>query len=422
MAAGWSSLPGDLANLVADRLLATNDLDSYMDFRAVCHGWRASTADPKSSPPGDPRFQPRQWLMLDDGDHGFDSDDEDEEELHQSDAGERLFVNAATGRFVRRNLQPALGGSYFLVAAGGGGGWLVLAERIPPHAARLRNPFTGALIQFAAPVPPELKMKVAAHVIGSSPTLILLRYDFAADTTIYWADPSNESFVAYKEEYCDLRLAKQSLTSHSRKIMGLVKTRPPFIGNYFSQYSRRMGWDKSFLVESAGEMLIVFILPWGGMKVFMEAFKMAATGSNDNELERVRNIGNRALFVGACRSLSVDADKFASVEANCIYYTHGSALSSSSYHVCSLAEETSTRVGSGREYGPKDCVSVVELLCRYTSGAERSELGLELELLRHREFAALDMEMTEADRRWRRRLSLNRATGGYITYDYESDD
>jgi hypothetical protein len=36
--ADWSSLPADLVNRIAERLLATDDLDYYMDLRAVCRG------------------------------------------------------------------------------------------------------------------------------------------------------------------------------------------------------------------------------------------------------------------------------------------------------------------------------------------------------------------------------------------------
>lgn len=43
-------------------------------------------------------------------------------------------------------------------------------------------------------------------------------------------------------------------------------------------------------------------------------------GTGSNLLERVKNLGSQALFVGDCRCLSIDADKFASVEGNCIYY------------------------------------------------------------------------------------------------------
>ena len=130
----------------------------------MCRGWRSSTADPKSSP-REPRFRPRQWAMLD--------------EVHQSDA--RLFVNAGTGRFVRRDL-PLL--RRYFVVAGAGGGMVVLAERTAPHAARVLNPFTGAMVSFEAPVPSE--GKVAAHVIGSSPTLVLL-----SDHSIYRAHPDS---------------------------------------------------------------------------------------------------------------------------------------------------------------------------------------------------------------------------------------
>uniref|UniRef100_A0A453GIM5 F-box domain-containing protein n=1 Tax=Aegilops tauschii subsp. strangulata TaxID=200361 RepID=A0A453GIM5_AEGTS len=62
-AAGWSALPPDLVRRVADCLLATNDLDCYMDFRAVCSGWRDATDDPRSDP-SDPRFRPRRWVIL----------------------------------------------------------------------------------------------------------------------------------------------------------------------------------------------------------------------------------------------------------------------------------------------------------------------------------------------------------------------
>ena len=60
VALGWSSLPADLVNRVADCLLATNDLDCYTDLRAVCHHWRSVTADPGSNQ-HDPRFRLSRW-------------------------------------------------------------------------------------------------------------------------------------------------------------------------------------------------------------------------------------------------------------------------------------------------------------------------------------------------------------------------
>ncbi|GJN38515.1 hypothetical protein PR202_gb27565 [Eleusine coracana subsp. coracana] len=122
--ADWASLPVDLIGRIADRFLATEDLDHYMDFRAVCSSWRSATADPKADP-RDPRFRPRRWAMLD--------------EVHRSDA--RLFVNLDTGRFLRKDL-PLLSSRFYLVASAAGG-LIVLAERTAPHAARILNPFTA---------------------------------------------------------------------------------------------------------------------------------------------------------------------------------------------------------------------------------------------------------------------------------------
>ncbi|PWZ08950.1 hypothetical protein Zm00014a_015579 [Zea mays] len=169
--ADWSSLPVDLVNRIADRILSTDDIDYYMVLRVVCSGWRSSTADLKSSPL-DPRFRPRQWAMLD--------------EVYQSDT--RLFVNVSTGRFVRKDLSLLC---MCDVVTGAGGGLVVLAGRTAPYAARVLNPFTGAMISFDAPVPCCL-YEPAAHVIGSLPTLVLTSNAFGV---VYWADPDSKSFM-----------------------------------------------------------------------------------------------------------------------------------------------------------------------------------------------------------------------------------
>nr|TKW35184.1 hypothetical protein SEVIR_2G355200v2 [Setaria viridis] len=147
-AQGWSSLPADLMNCVADRLLATNDLDYYVDLRAVCHGWRSSTTDPKTSH-DDERFHPTRWIVLD----NLSSESDDT----------RLFVNASTGRFLR---------NYHFVTSTTGG-FLVLAEREPPHAARVLNPFTGTLTRFKAPMPEALYM--VADVLAAGEMLRVYR-------------------------------------------------------------------------------------------------------------------------------------------------------------------------------------------------------------------------------------------------------
>uniref|UniRef100_N1QQH9 KIB1-4 beta-propeller domain-containing protein n=1 Tax=Aegilops tauschii TaxID=37682 RepID=N1QQH9_AEGTA len=59
-----SSLPADVVRRLGDLFLDTDDVDYYMTMRGVCHGWRVSTDDPKTSP-ADPRFRLGRWVMLD---------------------------------------------------------------------------------------------------------------------------------------------------------------------------------------------------------------------------------------------------------------------------------------------------------------------------------------------------------------------
>jgi hypothetical protein len=272
---GWSSLPADLVNRVADCILATNDLDYYMDLRAVCQGWRSSTADPKAS--RDVRFHPTRWIVLD--------------EL-ASESDTRLFVNAATGRFLRRSL-PLLRDFHFVSSTTGG--FLVLAEREPPHAARVLNPFTGSLIRFRAPVPNQMHMH--ADVIGSSPTLVLADDDGTSYFTIFHADPESERFC--EEEVRPFPLLPRSESDASKVALGPIA---------LSFLVRRVAVELA-----SGEILRVHRSPLQEVQLFKFRFR------SGEEKERVYNIGDLALFVGK-RCISIHADSFPSIKANCIYY------------------------------------------------------------------------------------------------------
>lgn len=148
---------------MAGCLLATNDLDYYMDMRAVCHNWRSATADPSSNQ-HDRRFRPTHWVMLDE--HKFSSSRDDD--------GTRLYVNVSTGRFLRKSL-PLLRRCDFVATTTGG--LLVLAARdsTPTRAACVLNPFTGSVTRFAAPVPAGAH-RLTADVVGALPTLVLASF------------------------------------------------------------------------------------------------------------------------------------------------------------------------------------------------------------------------------------------------------
>ncbi|XBI31882.1 hypothetical protein VPH35_055403 [Triticum aestivum] len=174
--ADWSSLQLDIVRRIADSFLATNDIDCYMDLRAVCHSWRSATHDPKDNIL-DHRFLPRRWIILD--------------EVFQSGT-HRLLVNTATGRILHKEL-PLLSDYYIVTTSLDG--FFVLADRSPPHAARVFNPLTGGIIPFTVPVPPDVNAPCSLCFGFASPVLTLLSKSCCK---IYIASP--HSFGAHDFE------------------------------------------------------------------------------------------------------------------------------------------------------------------------------------------------------------------------------
>ncbi|KAF7032855.1 hypothetical protein CFC21_043988 [Triticum aestivum] len=130
-----------------------------------------------------------------------------------------------------------------------------------------------------------------------------------------------------------------------------------------------------FLVELGGQVLILVRLR-GRVKVFKY---------DDAEPVPVESIGSHAIFVGHHRCLAVEADRFPSVEANCIYYIDRRGLSA---HICmySLRDEKEERVSAGAVDFVKPHkllvlvadrpFTVIQLLCSYTINARDSQLPL----------------------------------------------
>ncbi|KAF7078361.1 hypothetical protein CFC21_082813 [Triticum aestivum] len=310
-AACWSSLPSDLINRITDCLLATNDIDCYVDFRAVCSNWRSATVNPMNT--SGLCFRPRLWIMLD--------------EVFENYA--RILVNTATGRVIRKDL-PLLR-NYYVIATTAGG-FFVLADRKYHHAARLLNPFTGHLIRFKAPVPFELD--VAAAVSGPSPTLILIS---DRSRRQYRADPSSECFAVYEDQYTYpvTRLAvlggmyadgvqgslppiPDVVAKKIFHLMGMFGVEPSemysddLIDNFAGYIPQMIHANRCFLVKFDGEVFVIFKL-----RHHMEVFKM---DTERDLLEPVKSIGNLVIFIGYRRCLIVNAEKFTSIDANCIYY------------------------------------------------------------------------------------------------------
>ncbi|KAF7032861.1 hypothetical protein CFC21_043994 [Triticum aestivum] len=312
-AAGWSSLPSDLVLCIADCLLDTNDVDCYVDLRAVCHNWRSATEDPRSDA-SDPRFHPRFWIVLDD-DGAFQSD------------GCRVLVNTATSRFLRKQLP--LPRHYYVVTTTVNG-FLVLDDRSPPHAARLLNPLTGAVVIFNAPVPRDASVAVFFSSGGTPHNLIVL-----CDSTrkYYRAVPDSECFIAGDINHVFYNYMRKvvvgSVYSNGAGCVSVAQSN--VIMEYLLDLSEKLQTDfvKFFSVDPLGHHNDVrcFLLHFGGEVFFitMALERVVAVlivdPTEKQALTPVKTVGRYAIFISHQRCLVVDAAKFPSVEADCVYYT-----------------------------------------------------------------------------------------------------
>jgi hypothetical protein len=299
----WSSLARDIVVVIGDRLLADGDLDYYMSMRAVCHGWRAATDNPRAEP-ADSRFRLQQWIMLD-----------EKKYPKRGDPLGRLFLNTATGRFVHRELA-ALVGFYFITSMGG---LLVVASRKAPHAVRVYNPFTDTSIEFMAAVPESVQHTTAylhQDQAGRLPPTLVMEIGVSRDTA-YSAQPDAEHFA----------VVEHGLLDKGRNIWGIAGGDQRMIDGLMSSVAAVLPDDMYMYCINpcchfigspvAGENLLVVRRqrPARGVDVFKVDAEMMA-------IRPTSCIGGRALFLGD-RCVSVDVNKFPSVDGNCIFYEDG---------------------------------------------------------------------------------------------------
>jgi hypothetical protein len=362
--ADWSSLPSELISRIADCLLATNDVDYYMDLRAVCGTWRSATADAKNNP--DKRFQPSRWVVIDEVNYSLDAK-----------CRTRLLVSTTTGRVLRKDL-PMLGRYYVVTTTPGG--FFVLANREPPHAACVLNPFTGYLVRFMAPMVTHEVDAAAVYGPAAAPTLMLF---CDSSRKLYTATTDSGCFGVYEDDrdnYPHIRLGLLGIlctgdSDVSEKIFDLMLSFAVHPSEMLAVHPSTPGHtNRCFLVESAGECLIVMKLQHG-----MEVFRM---NTEKGVFEPTRSIGNQAIFLGYRQCLSVNADKFPSIEANCIYYLKTLAFSEPcDIYMYDLKDEKEERVSAAINtvnhvflFDAEPPFTIIQLLSSYTINSWGSEL------------------------------------------------
>ncbi|VAH84619.1 unnamed protein product [Triticum turgidum subsp. durum] len=134
---------------------------------------------------------------------------------------------------------------------------------------------------------------------------------------------------------------------------------------------------RCFLMEFGGQLLIIVKL-----QRLVRVLKFEATS---DELVCLKTINNYAIFIGHQRCLAVCADRFPSIEANCVYYTKHRG---SSARICryNLNDDKREMISKADEFVKHDKqfvlaadrpFTIVQLLSSYTINVRDSELALQ---------------------------------------------
>uniref|UniRef100_A0ACD5XI78 Uncharacterized protein n=1 Tax=Avena sativa TaxID=4498 RepID=A0ACD5XI78_AVESA len=251
----------------------------------------------------DPCFHPTQWIVIDEVSHSLDVK-----------RGARLLMNKTTGRFLRKDL-PMLRRYYVITT--GPDGFFVLADREPPHAVCVLNPFTGYLLRFMAPMV-DFAVDSAAFPACEAPLLLILFCDSCRK--LYITNTDRGCFFLLEEDkvaYPVFRLSLMVMMYNgdvTTKIFHLLALFGFHPSGLMSVYPSEMGHaSRCFIVESAGNILVIMKLQHS-----MEIFRWNT--DKGGVFEPIKSIGNQAIFLGHRKCLSVNADLFPSIDANCIYY------------------------------------------------------------------------------------------------------
>ena len=130
----WADLPDGPTGLIADRVLANNDVIDFPRFRAACPQWQRCAVDPRAHGSLDRRFHPRRWTML--------------REEHAAPT-RRSFLNTSIGECIQVDVDiPELRDHDVLAVTAEG--LLVLLHRPQCTDVRLLNPLTR---RFLADLP-----------------------------------------------------------------------------------------------------------------------------------------------------------------------------------------------------------------------------------------------------------------------------
>ncbi|KAF8717562.1 hypothetical protein HU200_025772 [Digitaria exilis] len=325
-ASGWASLPTDLIQLVACRVLA-GDVVDYIAFRGACSGWRVCTPSPRDPTLRKYHFRPRGWVALCDGDG-----------VRPDDAGEITFLHTRTSRCLRVSLPEI---RRYRIAGFTDGLLILLHKR--DTTVRVLHPFTRVVVDLPplGPVYHEvvrnrnamLEMRAAVCSALATSIAVVVWFPWTAPVVLC-AVPFRSGWEVIHETmelgntlpfqgrlYGFLRLSRKIVQVYPPSPTGpVVANVPDKFGNPFLCHCHY------YLVESGSHMLLVFqhgnvkregTEPWQRF-----AFAIFRVDISDRwRLFPVTSLCNQALFLLEDRCLSVSAKELPSVSSNSVYFS-----------------------------------------------------------------------------------------------------
>lgn len=303
--AGWSALPYDLIESIANLLNAAED---FLSFSSVCRSWRLVYKS-KNWHPG---FQ-LPWLMLG--------------EMQTNKGSMRQFLSMCKFKF---HYLPFPETQDFRC-------WGACQELVitinPRFEVRLVNPFTHACIDL--PSITTLNIQGAARDCW---------FSFIHKAKYFKIQNEYMVFIIYGPRF------EVAFTRSGDSIWSLVQSLIParfvdvvcfkdqimalsIVGTLFSLETngvdpprmlcvspppqQEKSWQKMYLVESSGDLLILFSYPSGNMVSRFRAYRFDIS---KREWIRLEDLGNNVLLIdtGICTSL-LACDY---LQCNCIYFVH----------------------------------------------------------------------------------------------------
>ncbi|KAK9289986.1 hypothetical protein L1049_008148 [Liquidambar formosana] len=318
--ADWTQLPYDLITTIANYLTSVED---FLAFSSVCRSWRSVYSN-KNWTPG-PQFP---WLMLsekrNDETRGFFSFDQSK--LYE------LALPEIRGR-------RCWGSSH---------GWLVTAGF--DLEIELFNPVTRVRIalppQFEFPKQPKMGMvldwsRFVYKAIVIKRLLDSRKIDdeyvvmaiYGLERRLAFARPGYNSWVAVKNSSCasfrDVAYFEGCIFALCEmgslllcEIDGPDAPRAVQIGSPLGYDLGR--WDQLYLVESSGDLLMVIRHDydiWTEYYYETVDFTVYKFNFDTGNWTEVKDLGDRALFVGHCCSMSLSTSNIVNCQPNSIYFT-----------------------------------------------------------------------------------------------------